>query len=134
MEKEIVTFEATLEMDSLRSALLSGLNTAGYWARDAREQGRRPGKVPSELAKARMDYGTFIAAITFAGCTGVIAEHEGDRKIVKVHAVTLDDVKRGLALMIQRAPHMYARVVQGGCNDSGDLLLQYAIFGEEKYS
>lgn len=59
---------------------------------------------------------------------------EFDSEADKKHIVTLDNIKRGLALMAEKSPHQFANLV-GETDDAttADVFLQYVVFGEVVY-
>lgn len=67
--------------------------------------------------------------------TSFIVNETGDGGIDKDHEVTISTVRKGLALLARNAPEHFQYLM---CNrsdaETGNLLIQYACFGEQKYA
>lgn len=70
------------------------------------------------------------------GVLGFVEHDDESREPSPVqHKLDLDTIAKGLNVMAQKYPHKFSEVMAGEIDGAlGDLFLQCAFFGEEKYA
>lgn len=131
-EKKPFRIVAEIPVDTIRDALCSAFdpvsNGVGYWCEIS---GNRPphGKIGEENVYPYMDYPVYEGGALFLKD---IESEDGE-----TYELSRDTIRHGLEIMAtseEGARHYADLIAETGDKTTGDVLVQYALFGEIRYS